>query len=138
MREYIVSLIILTDKSIDNPQTLSKKLKLNEVIFEKKPWAKNREPKKGTYWILSSDLEDNLPIENHLQYIKDFFPADFIIKPCDFILDVYISIGLFNNFEETGYCSLLFPPESLMWFFKFYELLSLDITIYSGDYNQDV
>lgn len=132
MKEHLVSLIVITDKSVDSPQTLSKKLKLNKVIFEKKPWAKNRQPKEGVYWVLSSGLEDSKPVEDHLKYLRDCFPVDFKIEPCDFILNIYVSIGVLHDLEESFSCSLVFPSNSLIWFYKFYELLNLEIAYYPG------
>ncbi len=131
MKEYSFSLIIITDKSIDSPQTLSEKLNLNKVVFKRKQWAsKKREPKNKTYWILYSELEDTAPPEDHLNYIKDCLPNNFRIKLCDYILDIYISIGVFHDLDETFSFTLSFPTNSLSWFYKFYELLKLEISYY--------
>jgi len=126
--EIDLSLILITDDLITSENMFAEKLGIEQGLFKKKNGLIKK--KNRVSWVLYSGCEYIEPIENHIDAINSKFPLDFKIKNPKYIIDGYVSLGVFCDPEETPFPSLGIPIKELSKFLRVYEDLIFDIIFY--------
>jgi hypothetical protein len=129
-KEYITAIIIKTDKAITSSEEINKRLGLEEILFQEKPWAKDRRPRDFNYWIFESPIEDQEPLIDHLTSLASSFPDNFEMKTDKHIREVFLDIGFLYNSEETPFGSFNLDIKLLKVLESFFPGLSLEVTVY--------
>lgn len=129
-KEYISAIIIKTDKEIASAEEINKRLGLEEILFQEKPWAKGRKPKEYNYWILESALEEHEPLADQLSSLVSLFPKNFKMNKDKLIIEVFLDIGFFYDCDKTPFGSLNIDIKTLKILESYFPGITLEITVY--------
>ena len=120
MKEYIVSLNILTSSSATSEQ-------LSEFLGIPDSMPIHRKIDRGLLWRIESDLEKQTPLNEHVNILISRLPSTISMCPNDFIQEIYLSIGVFH---DSVTCTVSFPNECLKFVLSKCPKMAIEIACY--------
>lgn len=134
-KEYIVSLNLITPSAVNSPKALSKHSGLPPSLFEQRhfesPAKEKMELRGETEWLLESQLEKNVSLNEHIEDIKSMIPPGLNVKSNNQIKTTYLNIGVFFNSKIIAVPIISFSGENIKFFYETFPNFKVEIAHYA-------
>ncbi len=127
MKEYLVSLDIITSSSVTDSQ-------LAELLGLSRSLLAQRETKRGRLWRLISDVDQKVPFEKHIETLLTMIPTNLVIGSDSVISRIYLSIGILY---DSATCSIRLTKEQLHFLVSKCPDLDIEITCYPCEKDEE-